>query len=402
MIIEILLALIIGIISGTFTGLSPGIHINLIASILLASLSLPFISSIPPLALAVFIVSMSITHTFIDFIPSIYLGAPDEDSFLTILPGHEMMKQGLAHSAFVITLYGSLLALPIILIYTPIFIKFLPFIYTVTKSIMPYLLIFISFYLIFREEKILSSLIIFLLAGLLGMLTFQLPVEEPLLPLLSGLFGLSSLVLSLKSSTKINQQTILPLRLITLSKSEFLKSSFASLFIVPFFSFLPGIGSGHATVISSEFLNLERKSFLMLSGAVNTIIMGLSFITVYTIGKSRTGSAAAVDDLLKTITINDIYIILATIIISSILAFILGIQLSKLASRLINKVNYKYLTLLIITILLIINIFLSNWIGLIILITSSALGIFAVTSNSRRINLMAALIVPAIVYYLTN
>jgi len=402
MIFEIALAILVGIIAGTFTGLSPGIHINLVASILLASLSITLFTSIPLLSLAIFIVSMSITHTFLDFIPSIYLGAPDEDSFLTILPGHEMMREGLAHTAFVLTLYGSLIALPIILIYTPIFINFLPPIYTATKSIMPYLLIFISFYLIFREDKILTSIIVFLLAGLLGLLTFQLPVKEPLLPLLSGLFGLSSLIISFKSTTIPNKQIIQPLRLIRLSKREFLKSSFASLFIVPFFSFLPGIGSGHATVISSEFLSLERKSFLILSGAVNTIIMGLSFITVYVIGKSRTGSASAVHDLLQTITSNDIYIILLTIILVSIISFFLGIQLSKLTSKIIDKVNYKYLTLIIILFLLIVNLFLSNWIGLIILITSSALGIFAISSKSRRINLMACLIVPAIVYYLTN
>ena len=57
MVIEIILALLVGIIAGTFTGLAPGIHINLIASILLSSLG--YFSGVPVLALVVFIVSMS-------------------------------------------------------------------------------------------------------------------------------------------------------------------------------------------------------------------------------------------------------------------------------------------------------------------------------------------------------
>ncbi|MEK6890055.1 MAG: tripartite tricarboxylate transporter permease [Nanoarchaeota archaeon] len=402
MLLEIILAIELGIIIGIFTGLSPGIHINLIASILLASISNQLFSSIQPLSLALFIVSMSITHTIIDFIPSIYLGAPEEDTFLSILPGHQLMKQGLAHTAFILTMYGSLVAIPIILIYTPIFIKFLPIIFTSTKTIMPFLLIFISFYLIFREEKTLVSIFIFLLAGILGFTTFNLPIKEPLLPLLSGLFGLSGLFLSLNSTSKPQKQTIQPLKEIALSKNELLKSSLSAFLIAPFFSFLPGLGSSHATTISSELFNLKTKSFLFLNGAVNTIIMGLSFVTVYTIGKSRTGSAATVLGLLDKITKYDLIIILTTIVIVAILSFIIGIYLSKLAAKFINIINYKSLTICVITIIILINIILSNWVGLLVLITSTSLGIFTIQSNSRRINLMAALIVPAIIYYLMN
>ncbi len=402
MIIEIILAILFGIIAGTVTGLTPGIHINLVASLLLASISLPFFTSIPVIALAIFIVSMSITHTFLDFIPSIYLGAPDEDSFLAILPGHEMFKQGLAHSAYVFTLYGSLIALPIILVFTPIFIYLLPFISTTTKFIIPFVLIFISFYLIFTEDNFLLSLSIFLLAGFLGLFTFNLPIQNPLLPLLSGLFGLSSLIVSLKSETKAKKQTILPLRQIKLEKKDFIKSSIASFLIAPFFSFLPGMSSGHANLVSSEIFQLKKKSFLFLQGSVNTVIMGLSFITIYSIGKTRTGSASAVKELLQQITFQHILIILITIVIVSLVSFLLGTQLSKIFAKVINKINYKRLTIFTILTLLLVNIVLTNWLGLLVLLTSASLGVFTILSKSRRINLMAALIVPVIFYYLTN
>ncbi|MEK6933534.1 MAG: tripartite tricarboxylate transporter permease [Nanoarchaeota archaeon] len=400
MILALIVALLLGMLSGTITGLAPGIHINLIAAILLASLS--SFAGIPLIALAVFIVAMSITHTFLDFIPSVFIGAPEEDTFLSILPGHELLQEGHGYKAVVLTLYGSLFALLIILIFTPLFILFLPSLYKTIKFIIPFVLIFISFYLIFREDNFLLSLVVFLLAGFLGIAAFNLPIKEPLLPLLSGLFGISSLIISLKSSKNPKKQSLLPLKEIKLSKSEFKKASLAALISAPLCSFLPGISSGHAATIGSEIIPQERKGFLFLVGSINTVIMALSFITVYAIGKARSGTAAAIQDILHQISLQHLIIILGTIIISGILAFFLGINLAKFFALSLNKINYKKLTLGIIIILTIINLIFSSWLGFIVLITSTSLGIFCILSNSRRINLMGSLIIPTIVYYLMN
>lgn len=398
MIFELISALLIGIIAGTFTGITPGIHINLIAVILLASLTK--ISSIPLLALVVFIVAMSITHTFIDFIPSIFLGAPDEDNFLSILPGHQLFLEGKGYEAFILTLYGSLFALPIILIFTPIFIFGLPIFYDLIKTFMPFLLIFLSIYIILREDNFLLSLVVFILAGFLGLATFHAPVKEPLLPLLSGLFGISSLIISLKTKSSPKKQSFQPLKKIKLEKKQFIKSAFAAAIFAPFCSFLPGIGSSHAATLGSEFIEQDRKGFLFMVGAVNTIIMGLSYITIYTINKSRTGTAAAIKEILKNISKNDLIIIIASIMISGIISFFLAIFVAKKFTKFINKVNYKHLTIGIIATVLFVNIIFTNWLGLIVLICASSIGVYAIISGSRRINLMAALIVPTIIYYL--
>jgi putative membrane protein len=398
--LEFLFALLLGILVGTFTGLSPGIHINLVAAFLVLSIDKLSALNIPLLSLAIFIVAMSITHTFIDFIPSIYLGAPEEDNFLSVLPGHQLLKEGKGHEAFVLTAYGSLIAIPIILVASPIFILFLPSLFTAIKTIIPFLLILVSLFIIFREKEFLSAIIVFLLSGFLGFATFSLPIKEPLLPLLSGLFGLSSLIVSLKTNSKINKQIISPIKEITLTRSEFFKSSVVAAIAAPLCSFLPGIGSGHAAVLGSEMLKQTNKKFLFLVGAINTIVMGLSFVTAYSIGKTRTGSAAAILSLLKKISTSDLVIILIAIIFSGIVAFFLGISLSKFASKHINKIPYSKLSFLVIGILVFVNFIFTNWLGFIVLATSSFLGIFAILSNSKRINLMGSLIIPSIIYYL--
>jgi putative membrane protein len=338
-----LIALVLGILAGTVTGLSPGIHINLVASMLVASLS--FLNFIPLIALVVFIVAMSITHTFLDFIPSIFLGAPEEDSFLSILPGHQMLLEGRGYDAYVITIYGSLTALIIILLFSPLFILFLPSVFAVSKAAIPFILIFISLYLILREKNFILSAVVFSLSGILGFLAFNLPVQQPLMPLLSGLFGISALVISINAKSKIPKQIISPLKKIKLTKKEFLHSLFAILISAPFCSFLPGIGSGHAATIGSEIISQGRRGFLFLVGATNTIMMGLSFIAIYTIGKARSGSAAAIQDILQDITSSHLMIIIIAVIISGILASVVGIFLSRFASSYISRINYLYLTI---------------------------------------------------------
>jgi putative membrane protein len=399
MIFEIIIAILLGLIFGTFTGLIPGIHINLIAIILVASLT-SLISTIPGIALAVFITSMAITHTFVDFIPSVFLGAPDEDTFLSILPGHHMLKKGLAHEAVVLTLYGSLTALIIILIFTPIFIYIIPIIFNTIKAILPFILIFLSLYLVLREQKILLALITFLLAGFLGFLSLNLPVKEPLLPLLTGLFGASALILSLQNKTTIPPQKITLIKKIKLPKKDYIKAILGAIISAPLSSFLPGIGSGHAAVIGSEFIKQSKKGFITLLGAINTIVIGLSFITLFSIGRTRTGAAVAVNEILTEITLPHLLTIIVTIIISGIFAFIIAINISKLFSKHIGKIKYQTLSIAVLVILFIIILIFSNSLGLLVLVTATALGIFTILSGVRRINLMGVLLIPTILFYL--
>ena len=169
MIIQILLTLFIGILFGTITGLIPGIHINLIG-ILIVSLSISLFSSINQIYLVVFIASMAITHTFVDFIPSIFLGCPDTDTELSVLPGHELLKKGQGYQAIILTCYGSIAAIFILILISFPSILIISKIYNFIPMLIPWLLILASFFLISTERKKLSAIFVFLFSGLLVLL----------------------------------------------------------------------------------------------------------------------------------------------------------------------------------------------------------------------------------------
>ena len=397
---DLILAIIVGIVIGTFTGITPGIHINTVTALLVANLGV--FSNIQATSLIMFVVSLAITHTILDFIPSILTGATDAESFLSVLPGHEMLKQGKGKEAILMVLIGVITSIPLIILITPLFTKFIPPIYEKIIPLIPFLLIFISSYTILREDKIWTALIVFLSTGILGFTALNSPVKDPLLPLLGGLFGGSSILISISQKIKIPKQDPLKIKGIISIKKDYFKSIIGSLISSPLCSFLPAIGSGHAATISSEIVPQTRKGFLIMFGTINILVMSLSFATLYALNKTRPGAAAAIKNIIEEISTKDLWNIIFVIIITIIIASILSIIVTNTFLKLMEKLNYRIVSICMLAILSLAVIILSNWLGFLVFITSTAWGIFAILSNVRRINMMGVLLLPTIILYLTN
>jgi len=407
MLIQIISFLLLGILAGTFTGLIPGIHINLIG-IFLISLSASLLSSIPPIYFVVFVVAMAITHTFVDFIPSVFLGCPDTDTELSVLPGHELLKKGEGYHAVLLTCYGSILAIfTLILIAFPS-ILIISKIYNFIENLIPFFLIIISITLISLERKKSVALCVFLLTGFLGWSVLNMEINQPLLPLLTGLFGGSMLVLSIKNKIKIPKQEISELKII--NPRPIAGAFLGSLIASPICSFLPGVGSGQAAIIGNTISRSDQKGFLVLLGATNTLVMGFSFISLYLISRTRTGAAVAIREIIGIPSINILILILFVVFISGLISFFLTKNLAKLFSQKITKINYTKISITTLIILGII-VFLSSglligekitsgFFGLGILIISTLTGIYCIQTGVRRTNMMGCLIIPTIIYYL--
>ncbi len=390
MLIEITFAIIIGILAGTLTGLTPGIHINLIGALLLSTFLLPINS----LYLIIFIISMSITHTFIDFIPSIILGCPDTDTELGILPGHKLLQNRKGYEAIILTTYGSLIAIFIITIIAFPSLFLIKKAYPFLEKIIPYFLILISIILISTERKKLTALKIFLLTGFLGYSITFLEINQPLLPLLTGLFGSSIIIQSIKNKTKIPEQTI------TKPFLKFKKPILASLCAAPLCSFLPGLGSGQAGLIGNLFTKNNPKEFLTLLGITNTLVMSFSIVTLFAIEKTRTGSAAFIGEIIPSLDTKYLILILFAVVISGIASFYLTIYLGKIVSLNVSRINYKILAFTTLGILVLVIGLVSGWLGLGVFVISTVTGLYALQFRVRRTNMMGALMVPSVLFYL--
>ncbi|MEK6871631.1 MAG: tripartite tricarboxylate transporter permease, partial [Nanoarchaeota archaeon] len=380
MLLELFLALFLGILCGAFTGLFPGIHFNLI-SIMLVSVSSYLLVYTTPLILATFIVAMAITHTALDAIPSIFLGAPDEDSVMSVLPGHRLLMKGHGYAAAVYVTYGNLIALILMMVLTPLFVFMLPVVYPYLQKIMGIVLIAIVLMMVLLEKKKkILALLTFILAGLLGIATINLPLQEPLLPLLTGLFGASGLLASIHQKTIIPPQKIPHISDIKLNKKSLFKAISASLIASPITAFLPGLGASQAAVIGKIAMNItDEKEFLFLIGIINTLVMGLSFVTLYVIQKTRTGAAVAVSQLLPDINLSNLTFLMGVMLVTGIIAAAIAIKSAKYCAEKINAFDYKKISYSVFLILIAVVFNFSDAtmqgkiLGLMIFITATAL-----------------------------
>ncbi len=395
---EILIAIILGCLMGTITGLTPGLHINLVALILL-SISPVILGYTNVIAVASFIIAMSVTHTFTDFISSTYLGAPSDDTALAVLPAHRLLLDGRGHEAVRLTTIGSLLCLIITIALAPLLIYIVPFIFNSLKNYVGWILLALVVFMILREEtndKRFWAFIVVLLSGTLGLVVFNTPnLEDPLLPMLSGLFGVCVLLLSLTQKVTIPIQRTT--EMVKVKTSNLLKALFSGVFSGSLVSIFPGLGPAQAGVLSAQIVRkIDVYSYLIMVGGINTVSMILSLITLFTIEKARNGSIIVVQQLLQVINLNTLILFLSVALVAGGIATFFALYVSRIFSSIMNRLNYSMLSISIILFVVFMVYYFSGWIGLLVLVASTSIGLIPNIVDVSRSNSMACLLIPII------
>mgnify|MGYP001613339928 CR=1 FL=1 len=124
--------------------------------------------------------------------------------------------------------------------------------------------------------------------------------------------------------------------------------------------------------------------------------MILSLITLFTIEKARNGSIIVVQQLLQNINLNTLVLFLSVALVSGGIATFLTMYMSRIFSKIMNKVNYSLLSVLIITFVGVMVLYFSGLIGLLILLTATAVGLIPNITDVSRSNSMACLLIPII------
>jgi len=398
-VLALFLALFSGICLGIVTGTLPGLHINLVA-VLMLSLSPLLLHWASPLMLAVFLISLAITHTFLDALPSVYLGAPDEAQALNVLPGHRLLLQGKGHLAVLLITLGSFGSLLLSALLLPFFIMLMKIISSAMQFIIVYLLLGMLLFLFWREKKKLSAFCIFLLAGSLGVIVFALPLHQPLFPLFSGLFGCSLLLISLLEKTRLPKQNIntqkadFPLRKnISLVSSASLSGFFAA--------FLPGVSTSQIAVLGTAAMKkIGDAGFLTFVGGVGTANMLISLGTLYALEKARNGAIVAVQELMQQITLQMVFLFMGVAVVAGGIACIITLWLSKKFCKILPKINYPVLIKIVLCFIAGLVLLIDGPLGIGVLIVATALGITASSWGVAKHHLMGCLLVPVILYFI--
>ncbi len=399
MLLDILGGTLLGILAGIFTGLVPGLHVNLFSAIALSQLSLLHRTGYSA-AVAVFLLAMGTTHSFIDIIPTLFLGAVDEDSCVSALPGMDLLQRGFGMEAVRLWLRGCLAGLFLGSLSPPLLLKALPILYAGVKPWTGFILLAICIRMLWPGSwhRRLANLTIFLLSGLVGIVAFtQQGIKEPVFPLMSGLFGCASLLLTSGAAPAFPKQHLKPV--LTLAKETWSKiiaaATLSSLILVLF----PGIGRSQSSAISLAAVGkLPSAGSLTLLGMISTMSTVVSISALLSINKARDGIVIAIDSLLQ-MPDSSLLAILAVMFLAAALSSIATLLIARGMMPLLKRVPRRLLAYTVLVLMGTLVLLLSSISGLLVLVAATSLGVLCEKMGVKRRMLLGSLLIPVLAYW---
>jgi len=391
---------LIGICIGVFTGLTPGLHVNTVSVILLGLYPSLGLNSIQ---FAIVLVAMAVTHTFLDFIPAIFLGVPEEETALSVLPTHRLFMQGKSMEAVKLTAIGSLFGLGFaLLLLIPAF-YLIPLIYYSSRGVIVYILIAAVLFLILNERKLNKikwAALIFCISGYLGVLTLShqklLSSTEVLFPIFVGLFGLSNLLVSLRSKvTSIPQDEFIRVKI----DPKFLGSGFLGGVCGAVIGILPAISPSQIGVLVFKTMGFNLRNFLIGVSAINTSDAIYSILALKTIQNPRSGVAVIIGKVLE-VDFNTILLLVGVMAFTAFFATILHIKIGRLMAKHVGRIDYRYLCMTSILIVLSLVFIFTGFFGLFLTLLAASIGLLSILSGVSRTHAMGVLLIPTILYFL--
>lgn len=390
---------LIGVLLGTFTGLAPGLHVNTIVILVIASLP-SLLKVFSPSSIVALVVAMAVTHSYVDYVPSIFLGAPDEDSALSVLPGHRLLLKGRGYEAVRLTVVGGLGATLFGLIILIFGMAVLPTLYGFVTPVVPYLLMGVLLYIILvqNRQRWLYTVLAVLYSGILGVLILDMGIislKYALFPALTGLFGISTLLVSLRS------KVVIPHQYIAWTSARYGKGVVVGSLAGLLAGLLPSIGSSQSAALVQELFGKgDEKEFLVAMGGVNTTNSIYAFLALYLIGHPRSGSSIAVREIMGGLSFTDLLFIISITLFTTFFAVFITLEIARLSANVVQNLDYQRFSTAVMGFLVFLVVFLTGWRGSLILITASAIGVFVQAAGVNRSSCMALLMVPSILYFL--
>jgi len=396
--LEILLGVLIGVILGTISGIIPGVHANTLAGVLL-SLQALLLSVLGPVALAGTLFAALITHTFVDAVPSTFLGIPEADTSLSVLPAHALCLEGNGEEAVRIAALGSACAMVIAAPVSVLCFLILPALQPYFDWWIGILLVASIGYMIVTSEAPGWALAIFAVSGVLGIFALHytflswhtLAGESAILmPLLTGLFGISVLMVSSQGTLPVQHFSG-----IRMENNAVIKYSLLGTGAGIAVGWLPGLSTASANGVLASMIGYEkeRRSYILATNAANTANAFIGLAALFALSRMRNGVMAALSEL-PLPSMSELMVIG---MLAACAAYIITIGLSASAHRL-NGFDSKVMNRAVIIFIVLLSIVLTGPFGFFILLLATVVGLVPHIVNIPRMYCMGAIMVPVMLY----
>jgi len=400
--LSLLLGTLAGVVLGTLSGLIPGLHTNTFAGVISAA-SVPLSLVFGAEGICCLLVSCMIVHTFLDAVPSTFIGVPDADTVLSVLPAHRLYLSGNGEEAVRLSALGSLWGFVYALPLFAAFYFILPLFQTEIDWAIGLVILTAAGLLIVFSKTPLWALLLFLVSGLLGVFSMRFSyfsfgafgMGEVLLPLLTGLFGIPVLLHALKAVPQTADQSFSDL---FVSKKEMAAHTIKGTIAGAIVGWLPGFSSGTANALlafhkSGDYESKNPRGYLLATSAANTANAVLGLAALYAVGRMRSGALAAAAEF----PLPNIFMLLAAAGASAAFAYVLTVIFAK-TGKYIAKVNQKMLSASVLIFLIILTAVFCGPFGLMILILAAAVGWIPAKLGIPRLYCMGAIMIPVMLF----
>lgn len=417
--IVLLLWAVGGALVAAVLSIVPALHVYNVAGFLLLATA-TYGELILPEALAFFFLGMVTGYAILNSIASIFLSVPDDSTIFIVLPGQKYLLQRRGYEAIVLSGLGGLGGILVLVLLTPFTSNVLPMVRAVLTPHMAWILWTIIAYMLISEwpkgsdrapagirrwwegwKSLTAGLVTFFLSGLLGfVLMYRSPVPvtvgyQSLLPAFIGLFAVPWVLQNIIARTEIPPQHYC--RSVDANASVLLRGTLAGslggLFAAMFPLVTGGIGgflAGHATAQRDE------RVFVISQGASKVVYYVGGFLFFFAPGLQRVkgGMAAMLSTIWGGTTPQFYLLAVGAIVLTGVLSFFLSLALTRLVVAVLARVDYRWISVATLAILLTIVIGMTGLGGLLVCAVATGIGLIPPLWGSRRMNCMGVLLLP--------
>jgi putative membrane protein len=410
-----------GALGASFLACIPALHVyNVVALLLLWGAGAS--ATLGPEALSALMIGLVTGYAMLNTLPGIFFSAPDDSTVFVVLPGQKYLLQRRGWEATLLTGAGGLGGVAVLTLLTPVASSLFSTARAILQPHLHWILLAVIVFMLMSEwpkgtdrartpwgklaeawTSLIAGLATFVLSGLMGFILMYrglVPVDvayQSLMPAFVGLFAIPWVLQNIVSRTQIPRQHIsasvdanLPL---------FVRGVFAGTVGGLFAAFFPvvtgGIGgfmAGHATA------QRDDRLFLISQGASKVVyyVGGFLFFFVPGLHLTRGGMAWMLSGVYTPYTPGTFYRAVAAMLVSGVLAFFMLLLLTRLVIRLVERVDYRRISVGTLILLLGIVTLVTGPAGLLIAAVATGIGLIPVLWGARRMNCMGVLLLPIV------
>lgn len=441
-----------GALVGLGAGLVPGLHANTVAHGLLAAPALALApvaaaagaASGDPGAMAAFagfLFGMALGHAFSDDVPAVYLGAPDAETALSVLPGHRLLEAGLGQAAVRAAARGSLFGVLLCLPLVPVLAWLMgPPVngYGAVRPFLPPVLLGLAAALVMtehgspaaeglgrRDARLLAAGLLLASAALGELVMFrgladggffplgppEIATGGPLLALFAGLFGVPTLVFSLAAAGRPLEEPP-PERPDVIDGRDTRRFAALGTAAGALVGWLPGVGAAQATTLAfaaADRLRLrsvgrqgsprDAATFLVAASAVGTANLLFNLVALTVLLRERSGVMVAVHEAAGPVVdgaaATDLLVGLLVGAVACLpLCYGGAVGAGRVAAGLYRRFGPRRMALVALAVIVGFVFVLEGTTGLFVLGLATALGLVPPAAGVKRVHLMGCVLLP--------